>query len=432
LRRSELELAGGFRPGYLYELIGDVEGPIVQGTGFAAVRDYVTYLRHNGVPGLEAKPYIQRTYGFGVSQSGRFLRHFVYLGFNADEKSRKVFDGVIPHVSGGGLGFFNHRFAQPTRHNGQHENHSYPGDMFPFAYGEDEDPYFKTKDGILARYKGADAKLAPLIMHTQSSSEYWHRSGSLVHTNALGTRDAEIPANVRIYTFAGTQHGPAAWPPKAGISDNPPNPADYKPFLRALLLAMDEWAKTGKEPPPSAYPRLSTGLLSQFRQDSTGFPSLPGVRYPDVIQQAEAFDHGPDFRAKGVLFIHPPKSVGKYRVLVPACNEDGNELGCLSLPDISVPVATYASWNLRRREVGGEGQLASLLGSYLPLPKTKKEREASGDPRRSIDERYKSFEDYQSRYAQAAAKLVQERYLMQADADRMLMQTERYRELFGK
>jgi len=427
-----LQLSGGFRPGYLYELIAEVEGPIVQGVGFAAVRDYVAYLRHQGIPGLQARPYIQRAYGFGVSQSGRFLRHFVYLGFNADEKDRKVFDGVIPHVSGGGLGYFNHRFAQPTRHNGQHENHSYPGDMFPFTYGEEDDPYFKIKDGILARYKGPDAKFAPLIMHTQSSSEYWHRSGSLVHTDPLGKRDAILPSNVRIYTFAGTQHGPASWPPKTSFSDNPPNPADYKPFLRALLLALDDWAKTGKEPPPSVYPRLADGTLVPFHQAATGFPALPGVRYPQVIQQPEAFDHGSEFRDRGILSLVPPRSLGKYVVLVPKCDADGNERGCLSLPDVAVPLATFASWNLRRAEVGAEAQLANLLGSFFPFPKTKEDRLRSGDPRRSVAERYKDFADYQQQYAAASAALVQARYLLPEDADRLLKLSERYREMFGK
>jgi hypothetical protein len=216
-------------------LICEAGGPIVQGLGFAAVRDLVSFLKHDTSklnPLLSGKKSaITRAHAFGVSQSGRFLRHLLYQGFNIDEKGRRVFDGLMPHVAGGGLGFFNHRFAQPTRHNGQHEEHLYPTDIFPFTYGTSRDEYRaggKTvtrdqPDGILKRIADEGARLLPRVMHTQSSAEYWHRSGSLVHTDTLGTRDAEVPANVRIYAFGGTQHGPLRpRDPGAGEGGAPP------------------------------------------------------------------------------------------------------------------------------------------------------------------------------------------------------------------
>src|SRR5262249_17533964 len=158
--------------------------------------------------GPDGKPVLTRAHGFGVSQSGRFLRQFLYDGFNADEANRKVFDGLIPHVAGGGLGFFNHGFAQPTRHNGQHEEHLFPGDPFPFAYGDAVDPYTSRNDGILQITALLDRKggLVPRVMHTQSAAEYWHRSGSLVHTDPTGRTDALVPETVRVYAFGGTQH----------------------------------------------------------------------------------------------------------------------------------------------------------------------------------------------------------------------------------
>jgi hypothetical protein len=424
LGQIRLRVAGGFRPGYIYELVCEAEGPIVQGLGFAAVRDLVSFLRHDTSKrnplGAGGKPVIQRAYGFGVSQSGRFLRHFLYLGFNADEAGRKVFDGVMPHVAGGGLGFFNHRFAQPTRHNGQQEEHLYPGDMFPFTYGDSTDPYSRRTDGILHRLAAEDARLLPRVMHTQSAAEYWHRSGSLVHSDPLGARDAELPDNVRVYAFGGTQHGPAANPPGRGIEDNDRNPADYRPCLRALLDALDAWVKDGAEPPPSVYPRIADGTLVGWRQKETGFPSIPGVRYPEVIQSPAALDYGPDFRSKGIITIDPPRLMGRYVVRVPRSGPDGNDLGTLLVPEVAVPRATYTGWNLRRREAGAETMLVSLTGSYIPLPPTRKAREATGDPRLSVEERYGSHEVYVKEFTAACADLVRRRYLLKEDAERLI------------
>jgi hypothetical protein len=425
-----LKVAGGFRPGYLYELICEAEGPIVQGLGFAAVRDLVSFLRYdsskrNPFRTGEGKPALTRAFGFGVSQSGRFLRHFLYQAFNVDEHGRKVFDGLMPHVAGGGLGFFNHRFAQPTRHNAQHEEHWYPADVFPFTYGIATDPFSGRQDAILKRLSQNEAKLLPKIMHTQSAAEYWHRSGSLVHTDPLGKKDAIIPDNVRIYAFGGTQHGPASWPPTKGIGDNLPNPADYTPLLRALLLALDEWATNGKAPPLSVYPRIDQGTLVDWHQEATGFPAIPGVRYPEVIQQPSATFFGSQFLTKGIITIEPPLRKGDYVTLVPKCDKDGNDLGTLLVPGVAIPLATYTGWNLRHRSVGAEGMLLSLTGSFIPFPKTKKERLASGDPRLSVEERYGSFAKYSAEYEKACLKLVKQRYLLTDEAARLLADVEK-------
>jgi hypothetical protein len=435
LGQVRLRVAGGFRPGYLYELVCEAEGPVVQGLGFAAVRDLISWLRHDGGRDnplcADGKPVVRRAHGFGVSQSGRFLRHFLYLGFNADEAGRKVFDGLMPHVAGGALGFFNHRFAQPTRHNAQHEEHLFPGDMFPFAYGDATDPFLGRTDGILRRLTALDPKLLPRVMHTQSAAEYWHRSGSLVHTDPLGTRDADLPDNVRLYAFGGTQHGPAGDPPGRGIADNLLNPGDYRPFLRALLDALDAWVRDGTEPPPSVYPRIDRGTLVGWRQKETGFPALPGVRYPEVIQRPSAFDYGPEFSTKGILSIDPPRVLGRYQVRVPKSGPDGNDLGALLPPEVAVPLATYTGWNLRRRDAGAEAMLASLAGSFIPFARTKAERQAAGDPRESVAERYGSFAEYRRRFAAACEDLVGRRYLLREDADRLLAGRDRVRDLFA-
>ncbi len=435
LGQVRLHLAGGFRPGYLYELICECEGPIVQGLGHAAVRDLISFLKHDTSPRhplrrSDGKAPLNRAHGFGVSQSGRCLRHFLYQNFNVDEQGRKVFDGLMPHVAGGGLGFFNHRFAQPTRHNAQHEEHLYPTDVFPFTYGDSTNPSTKKTDGILHRTRADDPLCLPRVMHTQSAAEYWHRSGSLVHTDPLGENDAVIPGEVRIYAFGGTQHGPAANPPGRSIGDNLLNPADYKPFLRALLDALDNWAVNDKAPPASVYPRLDSSTLTGWKQADARFPSLPGIRYPSVIQQPHCLDLGPEFESKGIITVNPPRKLGDYRVRVARCDQDGNELGMLRLPEVTVPLATYTGWNLRRRDVGAEAMLVSLAGSYLPFPRTRAERSATGDPRRSIEERYGSFEEYRKRFAEACHALQKERYLLTEDVERLQASRDKVRTMF--
>lgn len=445
LPEIRLKVAGGFRLGYIYELIYESEGPPIQGLGFAGTRDLISFLKHDSSERnpfrVDGKPALKRAHGFGVSQSGRFLRHFLYLGFNVDEKERKVFDGLMPHVAGGGLGYFNHRFAQPNRHNGQHEDHSFPADVFPFTYGEDEDKPTASGmnvylggnrvDGILKRTEAAGDKFLPKVMHTQSAAEYWHRAGSLVHTRSDSQSDAAIPPNVRIYAFGGTQHGPAADPPGRGIADNLTNPGDYKPQLRALLDALDAWVKDDTKPPDSVFPRIDKGTLVDWSQKSTGFPALPGVRYPEVIQTPGYYDHGKEF-SQGILTKLPPELLGTYPVKVPKCDEDGNDLGTLLPVEVAVPLATYTGWNLRRREVGAEAMLASLAGSYIPFARTKAEREANGDPRKSIEERYGSFKEYQKRFAARCTGMVQQRVLLQEDADRLIAGREKVKVLFVK
>jgi len=433
LQQIRLKVAGGIRPGYIYELVCEAEGPIVQGLGFAAVRDLISGLRHdtkiNPIRRDDGKPPLTRAHAFGVSQSGRFLRHMLYQNFNVDEQDRLVFDGLIPHVAGGGLGFFNHRFAQPTRHNGQHEEHLYPADIFPFTYGPQSDPFSKRTDSILP--PASSRKFTPKVMHTQSAAEYWHRSGSLVHTDPLGKQDAEIPDNVRIYAFGGTQHGPAP-KPALEFCDNLTNPADYSPLLRGLLDALDAWVTQDIAPPPSVYPRIDQKTLVHWNQEGTRFPALPGVRYPEVIQQPPFSDFGPRFFKEKIITFDPPVIHGRYIVLVPRSDADGNDLGTLLPAEVAAPLATYTGWNLRRNDVGAEGMLASLKGSYIPFPRTLAERQAKGDPRLAIEQRHGSFAAYQMFFTEKCTDLVRNRYMPQEDADRLINGLESVRDQFPR
>jgi hypothetical protein len=431
--RVELEMPARFQPGYLYELIYEARDPLVHGVSLAAVRDLMTAVKHGDGDGnpllLDGKPAIERTHGFGVSQSGRFLREFLYWGFNEDERGRQVFDGLMPHVAGGGLGSFNHRFAQPTAFNTQHEMHDWPCDRFPFAYETQKDPLTGRLDGILQRVDAARA--SPKVMHTQSSAEYWTRSGSLVHTDPAGTEDGKPPENVRIYSFGGTQHGPASFPPENGGGHNPANPADYRPMLRALLTALDQWAGDDVAPPDSVYPKIADGALVDWEQSRTSFPAIPGVRYPEVIQAPPVLDLGPDWLESGIVSHQPPGIVSRYRVLAPKCDPDGNDRGCLSPPEVAVPVATYTGWNLRHHSIGAENELVGLNGSYLPFPATKSEQTDRGDPRQSLEERYGDWAAYRSKLEARCREMARSRYLLEEDIEEILdRETERHKPRF--
>lgn len=440
LPQIDLVVPGGFQPGSIYEVVYEGEGSVVQGLGLAGIRDLISHLKYDKSPRNPlaviaaaeepASLHITHAIGFGVSQSGRCLRTFLYDGFNADESGRMVFDGVIPHVAGGGLGFFNHRFASPTRHNAQHDNHLYPADVFPFAYGDALDPRTGRTDGILRRCRAA--KVVPKVMHTQSSSEYWHRSGSLVHTDPSSERDAELPEEVRVYAFGGTQHGPGGGQPDAAPTRGQliTNPADYRPLMRGLLTALDGWIRRGEAPPASVYPRIDRGTLAPWRESQSGWRKLPGVNYPPVIQQPALVDRGPEFLEYRRTSIEPPRVLGAYDVRVPAFDAENRELGTLDLPDVAVPVGTYTSWNLRSKSLGADSELLSLAGGYVPLARTAAERERSNDPRRSLAERYSNFDEYRRQHAAAAQKLVEERYLLAEDLPRFAKQAEARRTLF--
>ncbi len=212
--------------------------------------------------------------------------------------------------------------------------------------------------------------------------------------------------------------------------NNRGNPADYRPFLRALLVALDRWVRDGAPPPASAYPTFADKTLVAWDQTSAGFPALPGVRYPEVIQQPSSWDYGPKFAAQRIMTVQPPKRGVDYIVRVARCDADGNATGVLRLPRVAVPLGTYTGWALRKRELGAENELLSLAGSYIPFAKTASDREASGDPRRAILERYKNFDDYRTRYTAAVNELGQRRLLLDDDARQLVRDVEAFRPAF--
>ncbi|HXV62336.1 MAG TPA: alpha/beta hydrolase domain-containing protein [Vicinamibacteria bacterium] len=404
-------LEGGFEPNRIYEIVYVSENPPLVGLGPAAIRDVVAHLKYEGAAELSVgKGELDRALAFGISQSGRFLRTFLYYGFNEDEAHRRVFDGVIAHVAGGGRGSFNHRFAQASRDAHPYLNFFHPTDIFPFTDREQVDFRTGTNDGLLVYQK---PEHLPKVFYTNSSYEYWGRAASLIHTSIDGREDAKLMDNVRIYQFAGTQHGPTRFPPERTLGQQPSNPMDFRWSMRALLVAMDRWTREEADPPESQYPRIEEGSL--VAPQNLGFPELPGVSVSDRVHKAYRVDYGERFKTDGVVTKEPPEVSGTYPILVPAVDGDGNERAGIRLPEQAVPLATYTGWNLFNDASGPTDTLSSMQGSFIPFPGTEKERQAKGDPRLSIEARYRDRTEYLGRVAEAAIELVNEGYLLARD-----------------
>ena len=409
--RTHVYLEGGFEPHKLYDIVYAAQDPPVVGLGPAAIRDVVSRLKYGAAEELSIPAgAIDRALAFGISQSGRFLRTFLYYGFNETEEHRKAFDGVISHVAGGGRGSFNHRFAQPSRDGHPYLNKLYPTDIFPFTDVEQTDSETGMRDGLLARVEPA---FMPKIFYTNSSYEYWGRAASLIHTTIDGTEDSPLMENVRIYSFAGGQHGPGSFPPVQRSGQQLSNPNDYSWFMRSLLLAMNRWADDDSPPPTSNYPRISDGDL--VLPEQLDFPQLPDVGPPGAPHKAYRVDYGPEFATKGIVTFEPPEVASAFPIMVPQVDADGNETGGLQMPGVAVPLATYTGWNLFRSEFGPEDVLSSTQGSYIPFPRTTVDRQQSRDPRRAIEERYRSRAQYVGLVSEAALRLIDEGYLLAED-----------------
>jgi hypothetical protein len=327
-----------------------------------------------------------------------------------------VFDGVMPHVAGAGLIWMNHRFANVIGTAGQeYEDHFTPADRFPFAYAESVDHLSGRCDAILKR-----PATDPLVIHTQTATEYWQRRGSLVHTDTRGN-DLAPPDNVRIYLFASSQH--FADPQVRTSSEHPvcqqrENIVQTSFFFRALLDALDRWSTSGIEPPPSQLPSRSDGTLVDIAEWRRQFPAIPGVATPRAPSPCPRMDFGPRV-GEGLVSEQPPRLFpGEgYAVLVPAVDADGNELGGVRAPMVSAPLGTYTGWNLRRRGKG-HGAMYQFSGSYLPFPESIDERLATGDPRPSVLERYADAERYRQAIESASRALAAAGLMLDEDVAR--------------
>ena len=408
-----VEMPGGFEAGMLYEFVYQGKDPVVAGAGLAAVRDFISFLKYGGdAAGWSgARPSVKRAIGFGISQSGRWLREFLYDGFNADESGRQVFDGVWADVAGAGRGSFNFRYAQPSRDGWPYLNVFYPTDLFPFTDTDETDPLTGRSGGLLDRARAA--RVAPKLFLANDSSEYWGRAAALIHVTADGRQDAPLSPDTRIYFMAGVQHGPRSLPLGKQGTRYDLGVADQRPVQRALLAAMQGWIANGAAPPPSVYPRIAAGQLTGLA--GLKFPALEGVATPRHPRVARRLDFGPDFESRGVILQEPPKVTGAFPVLVPQVDADGIDLGGVRLPEVSVPLATLTGWNLRAPDRGAPEELSEFNGSTFPFAKTRDARAAAHDPRPSIAERYTSREDYLQRVNQAADELIRQRLVLPQD-----------------
>ena len=393
VKGNTVTLTGGFTPGRTYQLSYRPEKFPVSGLGMAAFRDVATWVKRSP----DALARAPKTIAFGSSQSGRFLRTFLYDGFNSDEKGRQVFDGVMAHIAGGARLSVNLRGAEPTALS------MYEIATFPFTPTAQRDPISGISEGLLDNERARGTQ--PKIFFSNTSVEYWGggRSAALIHTSADGKSDVPLPDNVRAFFLTGAQHGPARFPTKVNQGQQPDNPLEYAYTLRALLVAMTKWVKDDVAPPASRIPRLADGTLVPVTQ--VNFPEIAGVQTPKTIPAG--------------------KQAGKsLPLLVPQVGEDGNELAGVRTAESIVAMATYTGWNFRNASIGGTNNLVNLLGSAIPLAHTKADREAHHDPRKSVEERYASRDAYLASARQVEESLVKDRLLLADDLPQVMKRME--------
>lgn len=419
-----------FQQSHIYEFSYTAKDPVVAGIGLAATRDFVSFLRYAtagdfGNPNPLAGD-IQHTYTFAISQPARYMNDFQTLGFNEDEEGRRVVDGVLNWIGGGSGVNINFRFGQTGRTERNRQNHRYPEANFPFAYPLLTDPFTGKAGGRGVRC--AASGTCPKAMEVNSSNEYWVKTGSLLHSDPTGKDLPRDPENVRFYLLSGVEHTVGGAPPlSAGICQQFRNPTDPNPALRALFVALDEWVTQNVKPPKSEVPGPGTAVSSTpvsdgigfVPQRDLGFPDIPGVTYTGVITVRHLFDFGPLFD-DGILTINPSDFSGPvYPSFVSRVDHDGNELAGIRLPPVAAPIATTTGWALRAAAFGGpDGCEAS--GQWIPFRTTKGERLAVGDPRKSLQERYKTHAGYVEEVAKAARKLEKRRLLLPEDVQRYI------------
>jgi hypothetical protein len=419
--------SGPFQQSAIYEFSYVAKNPMVAGLGLAATRDFVSFLRSDD-PANPLRGFVEHTEAFTISQPARYMNDFQTLGFNEDEDGRRVFDGVLNWLGGGNGVAINYRFAQTARTERNRQNHRYPEAPFPFAWPELTDPYTGETAGRGDRC--AQTGTCPKVMESNSSNEYWVKTGSLVHSDPTGRHLPRDPENVRFYLLSGVEHTVGGAPPRsAGICQQFRNSTNPNPALRALFVALDEWVTKGVRPPHSQVPGPGTAVYSiplsdgvgYVPQEALGWPNIPGVTYSGLITVRHLFDFGPRFE-DGIMDVNPPDFSGPvYPSFVSRVDQDGNEVAGIQLPPVAAPIATTTGWGLRAAAFGGgpwDGCDAS--GQWIPFANTQAERRAAGDPRRSLEERYGTHEGYVEAVAAKARSLQARRLLLPADVQRYI------------
>jgi hypothetical protein len=404
-------MASGFEVGKIYEVVYRAKDPVVVGTGLAAVRDMISYLKYDSTSLAPTRFGI----AYGVSQTGRFLRHFLYQGFNTDERGRMAFDGIFAHTAGAGRGSFNHRFAQPSRDAQPYSTFFYPTDVFPFTSTDETDQLTKSRGGL--RTAWSQGRTLPKVFYVDGGYEYWGRAASLTHTTVDGRADVPFLPSERRYVISSAQHSsPAAFPPPDAqkFSDTVRawrgDPLDQRLALRALLVALTGWVRDGKAPPPSVYPSLQGGTL--VRAATRRNPTIPGVAFPSAPYTPQRLSFGDEW-ASGIIVREPPEVGAPYVTLVPRADLLGNEMGGIQSIELQVPLASYLPWQLRT--IPPTDRLVSFQGTFVPLRRVEADRQSSGDSRPSLERLYKSRDAFVAAVDRAAGTLVSQRFLLPED-----------------
>lgn len=438
-------MKGGFEPDKLYQLTYTGKDPLVLGIGFAAVRDLNAFFRYATKDDYGwANPlagHVRSVIGRGASQSGNAIRSFINLGFNQSEDNRLVWDGAFPTIAARQVPL-NMRFGIPGGASALYE----VGSDGVVWWSEWEDSVrHNPKGGLLHRC--TETNSCPKTFEMLGSTEFWLLRASANFVGTDNIADIPLPASVRRYYIASTEHGggaggfakgpvraspimertgpaptPSSNPLQGGPCVYPRNPNPERDIYTALLADLKEWVANGKEPPPSRYPRLSTHELVPANADAMEYPRTAVLPYPDgIVNPLLVYDLGPDFHyndLSGSVAAKPPMVVGLISQLVPRVNADGNEIGGIHTVQQEAAIGTYLGWNVTSAGFA-KGQLCSLAGSFIPFATTRAEREALGDPRLSLEERYGDQEGFECAVHRAAKQLLEERLLLTADADRI-------------
>ena len=420
-----------FQQSAIYEFMYTAKNPVVAGLGFAATRDFVSFLRHASADDFgTANPlagHVDSVLAFAISQPVRYLNDFVTLGFNEDENGKRVLDGVLNWIAGGSGSNENFRFAQPGRTERNRQNHLYPEANFPFAFNRTHDPLTGKSDG--RGVQCTRTHTCPKFMQVISANEYWVKAGSLAHTDARG-RDLHDLHDTRAYLLSGVEHTVAgAAPSSRGSCAQFQNTTDPNPALRALFASLDDWVSWGIKPPKSEVPRVHEGTaafsvplpngLGMVPKHELGWRDIPGVTYTGLITVRHLFDFGPLF-SQGIMTINPPDFSGPvYPSFVSKVDEDGNEIAGIRLPPVAAPIATTTGWGLRATAFGGPDGCESS-GQWIPFAATKAERLANGDQRKSLQERYKDHAGYVKAVTKAARALAKDGMLLADDVQRYI------------
>lgn len=406
----------------IYEFTYTAKNPTVNGLGFAAIRDFNSFLRFSSHDDFGTanpiKGHISRIYTETSSQPARTLNDFVHLGFNEDENHRQVFDGMMQWIGAGDGINMNYRWSQTKRTNRNRQELLYLEGLYPFANVPTFDPISGTSDWRYRRCE--ETHTCPLATEFYSANEFWVKAGSLMSTDPTGRFDLPDHPLTRNYLLSSKQHGGAGNPATKGLCQQFNNPLDSAPVQRALWIDLDEWSTGGIQPPASQVPLLRDHTLVPPNQSSVGFPSIPGVTYTGLKTTRYRFNMGPDFYKTFVPTINPPVFVPNYEdnpadgriypSFVPKTDGDGNDIAGIRLPELVVPLATYTGWGLRSGVWANDG--CEATGQYIPFQSTKTARMTAGDPRPSVQERYPSFDAYKAKVVVAVDNLVRDRFLI--------------------